>query len=471
MRIKNVRRGLLLVLTVLLVASLALSGCSALSSLTDTATAAKASTTQPAAASQPVFQGDGTIPSQELLSQLYKTIAPSVVDIQVTVEQASQPQVPLPFPFGVPETPNAPARGEGSGWVFDEDGHIVTNNHVVQDATQIIVYFANGQWTEAEIVATDPQADLAVIKVDPPEGVELRPLPLADPASLEVGHWVVAVGTPFGLRNSMTLGIVSAMGRGFPVGEETGARYTLPDVIQTDAAINPGNSGGPLLNLNGEVVGVNFAINSPVRANSGVGFAIPVSIVQKIVPALIEEGRYHYPYLGISGQTVSPELVASEDLPEGVLGAWVAQVVKDGPSDKGGVKAGDIIVAIDNAPVTSFDDLVSYLINNTVPDQEVTLKVIRDGKEKELTVTVGERPLGLPGPTEGQASVTADEAIQIAQDAVRKAGLMDEIDSVQVQPRRVGNARVWVVTLESGNKTATVAVDADTGEIISMSVR
>ncbi|RME60398.1 MAG: 2-alkenal reductase, partial [Caldilineae bacterium] len=237
-------------------------------------------------------QEEPQLPTQELLADLYDATLPSVVNIQVTTRSAASG-------FGLPD---APQSSEGTGWVFDDQGHIVTNNHVVEDADSILVNFSNGMWADAELVARDPQADLAVIQVEAPEGVTLRPLPLAH-TPLRVGHYVVALGSPFGLDGTMTTGIVSALGRSFRVGQDAGARYALPEIIQTDAAINPGNSGGPLLNLHGEVVGVNFAIRSEVRSNSGVGFAIPVAVVQRVVPALIEEGVFTYPYLGISGAT------------------------------------------------------------------------------------------------------------------------------------------------------------------------
>ena len=304
---------------VILVIAIALFGAGAYY-VTGTSTAL--ATTHAAAVNAPTnlsphLQATDGIPSQETLAAIYDEITPSVVNIQVEVETAAintpgSPFPGLPFPFGSPfGSPNAPESqpqfGEGSGFVYDGNGHIVTNNHVVENAKTITVYFDNGMWADAELVGRDPMADLAVIKITPPEGMELHPLMLAPASSLDEGHYVVALGSPFGLDETMTLGVVSALGRSFRTGDPgTGvAQYSLPDVIQTDTAINPGNSGGPLLNLNGEVVGVNFAFNSPVRANSGVGFAIPVSVVEKVVPALIDEGAYHYAYLGLSGQTIN----------------------------------------------------------------------------------------------------------------------------------------------------------------------
>ncbi|MEZ4639131.1 MAG: trypsin-like peptidase domain-containing protein, partial [Caldilineaceae bacterium] len=283
-----------------------------------------------------------TAPSQEALAAIYEQVLPSVVNIQV-VQRAMASQ------FGMPSTP---AQGQGTGWVWDDQGHIVTNNHVVENAASILVVFSNGEWADAEVVATDPQADLAVINVDAPPGITLTPLALAADVP-PVGFYTLALGSPFGLAGSMTKGIVSAVGRSFPVGDPLagGSTYSLPDVVQTDAAINPGNSGGPLLNLNGEVIGVNFAIRSEVRANAGVGFAIPVSIVRRVVPALISQGAYAYPFLGLGGSTINPQITESEDLPEGTLGVFVGSVEPGGPADAAGLAEGDVITAIDEVPV------------------------------------------------------------------------------------------------------------------------
>lgn len=236
---------------------------------------------------------------QETLANLYEQITPSVVSIQVTSRASA---IDLPG-FNFPQDEAPLQQGQGSGFIYDNEGHIVTNNHVVEGAEEVTIVFYNGFWADAEVVATDPQADLAVLKVTPPDNFDWRPLPLANADSLRVGHTVIAMGNPFGLEGTMTTGIVSAIGRGMPVGDLGTSTYTLPEIIQTDAAINPGNSGGPLLNLVGEVVGVNFAIESAVRANSGVGFTIPSSIVERVVPALIKDGKFDYPYLGLSGRT------------------------------------------------------------------------------------------------------------------------------------------------------------------------
>ncbi len=429
---------------------------------------------------------------QETLADLYDRVVPSVVNIQVTgASPFGLGELPQEFPFDLPGSPNfpdMPTMGEGSGWVYDDQGHIVTNNHVVDGAEQVTVIFHNGLWAEAEVVATDPQSDLAVIKVDAPEGVEMVPFPLAEPDSMRVGYSVIAIGNPFGLESTMTTGIVSALGRSFPVGNALIGNFTLPAVIQTDAAINPGNSGGPLLNLNGEVIGVNFAIESPVQANSGVGFAIPVSIIERVIPALIENGEYHYPYIGIAGQSVTPQLTNMLELPQNVLGAYVDDVVSDGPADKAGVHGGeqaiqvdgvdmrlggDIIVAIDDEPVRSFEDLVSYLVRKTEPGQKATLTVLRDGELLELDIELSERPiteveLSDQGAIDG---ISASAAIAIARDAVSQEKLLTgPVNETIVTQDEEGGQPIWIVELSDEGATATVVIDAVTGDVLDASV-
>ncbi len=434
----------------------------------------------------PAFQQTSSlVDDQEALAALYDAVAPSVVNIQVesTASSITLPQIPgFPMPEG-----DAPLqRGQGSGFIYDNEGHIVTNNHVVEGAPRIIVNFNNGMWARAEIVATDPQADLAVIKVTPPEGMEWRPLPLADDNELKVGHMVIAIGNPFGLQGTMTTGIVSALGRGFPVGSFGTGRYTLPDVIQTDAAINPGNSGGPLLNLDGEVVGVNFAIESQTRQNSGVGFVIPVSIVKRVAPALIEEGAFKYAYLGLEGSTISADLAEALGLPDNTLGVYVSGVVPNGPSARAGLRGGsrtvtrpgggevraggDIVKAIDDMPVLRFEDLVSYLVTKAAPGQTVTLTVERDGEEITLDVTLGERPSQVASTVPAQdGRLNARAAIAVAEQEVS-----DQLDGAIVEKMATPDERegrdVWVVELLTEDQTATVVVDAETGEVLDVTI-
>lgn len=429
---------------------------------------------------------------QEALAQLYEQIAPSVVNIRVT-KQVSTNLGNLPFP-NIPGFPNLPEgelpqqQGQGSGFIYDNDGHIVTNNHVVDGASEVVVVFNNGQWADGEVVATDPQSDLAVVKVTPPNGFTWRALPLANPDNLKVGHTVIAMGNPFGLENTMTTGIVSALGRGMPVGQLGESRYTLPDVIQTDAAINPGNSGGPLLNLAGEVVGVNFAIESATRSNSGVGFTIPVSIVQRVVPALITNGKYNYAYLGLSGTSIGPELAKALDLNNETLGVYVSGVVPNGPSEAAGIRGaeraastgssttsiqrgGDIITAIDGQPVRRFEDLVSYLVTKAEPGQQVTLSVLRNGEPLAVKVVLGTRPgLEESSPVRVEGPVSARQAIAIAVEAARDS-LNGPITERTASPDVRNGQNVWVVELSTASQTATVVVNRNTGEVIELSIR
>ncbi|MBP7355570.1 MAG: trypsin-like peptidase domain-containing protein [Longilinea sp.] len=302
--------------------------------------------------------------------------------------------------------------GSGSGFVFDRDGHIVTNYHVIEGADLLEVDFPSGLKVWADLVGTDLDSDLAVLKVDVPAD-QLRPLALADPATIMVGQTVIAIGNPFSLNSTMTIGIISAKGRVLDSLREsgTGGYFSAGDMIQTDAAINPGNSGGPLLNLNGEVVGINRAIYTEATniteqpVNSGIGFAISVSIVRNVVPEIIAKGFYDYPYIGItSREQLALQEIEALGLPQ-TTGAYVIDVADGGPADKAGIQAGqtptefaglesggDLIIAIDGQPVNVFGDLIAYLVVNKQPGDQVTLTILRDGETKEVTVTLAKRP-------------------------------------------------------------------------------
>ncbi|HSM58248.1 MAG TPA: trypsin-like peptidase domain-containing protein [Candidatus Sulfomarinibacteraceae bacterium] len=297
-----------------------------------------------------------------------------------------------------------PPLGSGSGFLLDDEGHIVTNNHVVeglQSGSAYEIVFANGQQTTARLVGTDIDSDLAVLKADElPQDVE--PLPLAVGDSVEVGQFVVAIGNPFGEQGSMSLGIVSGLGRSLPSqrGLDSNSTYSLPEVIQTDAPINPGNSGGPLLNLEGEVIGVNSAIVSLTGVNSGVGYAIPVQAVQRIAPSLIADGSYTYPYIGASfASMLSREQLETFSLPQ-TQGAYVLEVLPDSPAAAAGLvganpetgAGGDLIIAIDDRVIASFADLNSYLVFNASVGQTIELTVLRDGEEATLSLTLDARP-------------------------------------------------------------------------------
>lgn len=321
-------------------------------------------------------------------------LAPSSIDLQsslVSVYQRANPAVVYILT----------ATGSGSGFVYDTDGHIVTNNHVVSAGNNYEIVFASGDRQRGSLVGVDPDSDLAVLKVEKlPAGV--TPLPLADIDNIQVGQIVVAIGNPFGEQGSMSMGIISGVGRSLPGQRTTNSlsTYSLPEVIQTDAPINPGNSGGPLLNLDGEVIGVNSAIASDTGTNSGVGFSIPVSAVQKIVPSLIQHGKYEYSYMGVGFDN---EITLDEQASYGVnqtQGAYVLNVNPGSPADLAGLspadtrtgQGGDLIIAIDGNPVNNFAELNSYLVFHTSPGQTVEMTILRGGRTISLSMTLGARP-------------------------------------------------------------------------------
>jgi S1-C subfamily serine protease len=342
-----------------------------------------------------------------LLQRLYQQVNPSVVNIMVRVPLGTA------HPDLIPSTPipgqrQPEAQAEASGFVYDTDGHIVTNAHVVQDARRITVNFTDDTTLVARVVGVDLDSDLAVIQIDTGT-VKLTPLPLADSDKLAVGERTIAIGNPFGFGGSMTQGIVSALGRSLDSQRDSSAsqRYLIPSVIQTDTAINPGNSGGPLLNGKGEVIGINTAIESRVRQSSGVGFAVPSNIIKKIVPALIKDGKIAHSYLGIGGRTLTLDLNDLVGLDPNFHGVLVNDVTRGSPADEAGVRpgtvelqldgvpvmaGGDVIVGIDGAPVRRFEDLLGYLFVKTDPGQVITLKLYREGKTIDVKVTLGERP-------------------------------------------------------------------------------
>jgi len=343
---------------------------------------------------------------QATFEQIYNEVSPSVVTLQV-VSQSSGSTLRSPFGFQGPQI----QQGLGSGFVWDTQGHIVTNNHVVDGATQITVVFSDGSTAAATVVGTDPQSDLAVVKVNVPAS-QLKPVRMGDSNAVKVGQIAIAIGNPFGEQNTMTTGIISALGRFLPVDQNTtGPTYTIPDVIQTDAPINPGNSGGVLLNVQGEVIGVTSAIESPVRASAGIGFAIPAEVVKKVVPALISTGHFDHSYLGISGTDLTPDLAKAMGLPADQRGALVVDVTAGGPAAAAGIQGskntatingrqvpvgGDVIIAIDGQPIKTFNDLVAYLAVSTEVGQKVNLTILRNGKQQTVTVTLGLRPATPP---------------------------------------------------------------------------
>lgn len=329
--------------------------------------------------------------SQDTLVALYQQLSPGVVSIQVISDLGA---------------------GQGSGFVIDQQGHIVTNYHVVEGARSVEVDFSTGLKVYAEVVGTDLDSDLAVLKVNV-DPTQLVPLPLGDSDFASVGQTVVAIGNPYGLSGSMTVGIISARGRILDSMRQStdGLYFTAGDLIQTDAAINPGNSGGPLINLNGEVIGVNRAIQTESTtitgeiSNSGIGFAVSSNIVRRVVPSLIEKGSYDYPFLGLSslsGLTLSMQEVLGLPQPNG---AYVTSITPGGPADKAGLKAGtqsttvqgfyaggDLIISVDGRQVNEFNDMLSYMILNKVPGDAMTVTVLRNGEQLDLVITLGKRP-------------------------------------------------------------------------------
>jgi S1-C subfamily serine protease len=326
-----------------------------------------------------------------LLTTLYERVNPGIVSIQVLSQMGGS---------------------LGSGFVYDKAGHIVTNYHVIENARDLEVAFPSGIKVRGSVIGNDLDSDLAVIKVDAPEDA-LFPLPLSNSDQLKVGQTVVAIGNPFGLSGTMTVGIISARGRTLESMRVSpgGRPFTAGGIIQTDAAINPGNSGGPLLNLRGEVVGVNRAIRTTAvspsgePSNSGVGFAIPSNIVNRVVPVLIEQGNYDYPYLGVSSMD-EITLLQQETLglPQ-ATGAYISEVVPGGPADQAGLRGGtrqtsdprlqsggDLIIAIDDRPVRVFGDLLAYLMENKSPGDPILLTILRGNEQMEVTVTLDRRP-------------------------------------------------------------------------------
>jgi 2-alkenal reductase len=335
------------------------------------------------------------------LSELYQRVNPGVVTIWTYAD------------IGGPHDELTPT-GQGSGFVIDTNGHIVTNQHVIAGADSIEVALPSGYHFWAEVIGTDPDSDLALVRINTPPSL-LNPLPLGDSDFVQVGDYVVAIGNPFGLSGTMTSGIVSAIGRTLDSERDapTGGVFSAGAIIQTDAAINPGNSGGPLLNLNGEVIGVNRAIRTENftstgdPTNSGVGFAVPVNIVRRVAPYLIADGSYSYPYLGISsisGDSLNLPVLEFLGLPENARGAYVTCVTPGGPAEDAGLvgsgdcgpnelsRGGDLITTIDDVRISDFSDLISYLIMKTEPGMEITLTILRDNQEVEIPLTVGARP-------------------------------------------------------------------------------
>jgi S1-C subfamily serine protease len=390
----------LLFVTVLLVALIALTGCTVTNSaVTPDKTSPPLSSVTAPVSTSPV----AAAALEGSLESIYERVNPAVVNISVLVKQDLSG---LPFSGG-----GSPGYSSalGSGFLWDKQGHIVTNNHVIANAENITVTFSNGTEVPGVVIGADADSDLAVVKVNLP-ALDIQPVPMADSAQVKVGQIAIAIGNPFGLQGTMTVGIVSSVGRVLTNDQSTnaaGAAYSIPDVIQTDASINPGNSGGVLLDKNGSLIGVTYSIATTSGSSNGVGFAIPSEIVQKIVPALISAGKYQHPYIGSSILSLDMALNIALNLPSGQRGVLVESVASGGPADLAGLKAGnetitvngqeiiaggDIIIAYDGQSVKSTDDLISYIAKDTV-GQVVKLTILRNGTEMQLSVTLGARPV------------------------------------------------------------------------------
>jgi S1-C subfamily serine protease len=337
--------------------------------------------------------------SSSLLTNIFKQAENSVVQI---TSKVSNPGTQIIING---EPTEGSATRLGSGFVYDKQLHIITNNHVIGDAKTVDVTFVDGNVYTAKIIGNDPSSDIAVLQIDDNtfsnQQQHVDPLPIANSSNLQVGDQIIAIGNPFGFSDTMTTGIVSGVGRLLP-NPDTG--FSIPNGIQTDAAINPGNSGGPLLNMQGQVVGMNTAILSGTGSFSGLGFAVPSNSITSIVPVLIEKGSYTHPWLGISGGKITPDIAQSNGLPRNLKGVVVASVQANSPADKAGLQGisqgvlnsntqiGDIITAIDGQAVRQIDDIINYIeVKKSVGDT-VKLTVNRGGKTIDLDVVLQARP-------------------------------------------------------------------------------
>ena len=344
--------------------------------------------------------------TEEILTGIYQDALPSVVYVNV-VRRLDPGGAPFSFDFfggGAQAPGDEYQHGAGSGFVWDAEGHILTNYHVVEGSDSVSVVFADGEELDAEFLGGDPDSDLAVLKIDP-AGRELRPMPRGSAEDLRVGQLALAIGSPFGQDFTLTSGIVSAVGRTIRSGS---GPYSIPMVVQTDAPINPGNSGGPLLDRHGRVIGINTQIISRSGVNAGVGFAVPIDIAKRVAPDLITHGKYEYAWLGISGATLTADAVERMGLPDGSRGVLIVDATENGPAGEAGLKGGDdlqtiegqevvfggdVIVAVDGEETREMHDLISYLVEHTRPGDEIALDILhQDGEEATITVTLGTRP-------------------------------------------------------------------------------
>ena len=354
---------------------------------------------EPASDADSITPGQIVAAFEEVLYGIYEKALPAVVYIRV-------PTLASEAFRGMQGLPDSLLWSAGSGFVWDGEGHIVTNHHVVEDvigmSRPVTVVFADSTEAKGTVVGSDPHSDIAVIKLEDGDW-DLQPATLGDSDAVRVGQLAVAIGAPFGQEFTMTSGIVSAVGRNI-----TGqAQFSIPEVIQTDSAINPGNSGGPLLDRLGQVIGINTQIISNTGNFSGVGMAVPVNIAKRVVPPLIEDGEFNYPWLGVRIATVDAAYAEALELPEGSRGALIVSVVEDSPADKAGLResesaievdgvefpaGGDVITAIGPHEVTRSSELIAHLTYHNSPGDTVTFTLLRNGEQKEIEVTLGKRP-------------------------------------------------------------------------------
>jgi S1-C subfamily serine protease len=329
------------------------------------------------------------------LVSIFKQVEGSVVQITSTVSTVNNNIIINGDPL------TSESKRLGSGFVYDAQGLIVTNNHVIDGANTVDVTFTDGNTYSAKVLGKDAYSDLAVVKITDKFAENLAPLKIGNSTDLQVGDQVAAIGNPFGLSNTMTTGIVSQLGRLIPNEDNT---FSIPDVIQTDAAINPGNSGGPLIDMQGEVIGVNSAIQSNTGSFSGIGFAISSSALQRIVPALVKNGGYDHPWLGMAGASLTPDLAEKLGLAKNTKGMLITSVTEGGPAQKAGMmgtafdrsgnvrKAGDIVTAIDGHDVKRIEDVITYLEQHAHPGDTATLHLNRAGQEVQVHAVLGTRP-------------------------------------------------------------------------------
>ena len=334
-------------------------------------------------------------PSSTSLPDVFQKVENSVVQITATRSNSNE----VIIINGVPETGRSEALG--SGFVYDSQGHIITNYHVIDGATKADITFTDGNTYSAKVIGKDPSSDLAVLQItDNFSEEKVVPLPTANSSNVGTGEQVIAIGNPFGLSGTITSGIVSQLGRLLP-NPDTG--FSIPNTIQTDAAINPGNSGGPLLNVKGQVIGMNTAIFSRTGAYSGIGFAIPSNTIAKEVPFLVKNGTYVHPWLGISGGKLSPDMAKAAGLPTNYKGVVVGSVMAGSPAEKSGLLGvtqdangvthlGDIITAVDGHPTKQIDDIINYIDTQKNVGDTIKLTIDRDGKIMDLTATLQARP-------------------------------------------------------------------------------